>query len=67
MAFVYLMAWSLHVNPDVEAFFLNSVMIFIKMSGVEYMAMSKFDFGSVHDLYAVSVLKHGAGIVGHLP
>ena len=70
---VYLMTSSLHVDPGVEVFCLNSVVrgyhvykdILSSVHGEELHC--KREIGNVHDLYAVSVIKHGTGIVGHLP
>ena len=67
------MASSSHVDPGVEAFCLNSVVrghhiykdIRSSVHGEELHC--KREIGNVHDLYAVSVIKNGTGIVGHLP
>ena len=67
------MVSSLLVNPGAEAFCLNSVVcehhiykdIWSSVHGKDLHC--KRDIGYVHDLYAVSVIKHGTGIVGHLP
>ena len=72
-ASVYLMASSLLVDSGVEAFCLNSVVrghhiykdIWSSVHGEELHCKREID--NVHDLYAVSVIKHGTGIVGHLP
>ena len=66
-AFVYMVDSSLRMDPGAKAFLVvyghhiykdicNSV------HGEELHCKSKI--GSVHDLYAVSVIKHGTGIVG---
>ena len=57
----------------VEAFCLNSVVrghyiykdIWSSVHGEEFHFKCKIS--NVHDLYAVSVIKHGTGIMGHLP
>ena len=67
------MASSLLVDLGVEAFCLNSVVrghhiykdIWSSVHGEELHC--KREIGNVHDLYAVSVIKHETGIVGHLP
>ena len=67
------MALSLHVDPGVEVFCLNSVVrghhiykdIWSTVHGEELHCKHKI--GNVHDLYAVSVIKHGMGIMDHLP
>ena len=67
------MVSSLHLDPGMEAFCLNTVAhghhiykdIWSSVHGEELHC--KREFGNVHDLYAVSVIKHGTGIVGHLP
>ena len=67
------MASSLHVDLGMEAFCLNSGVlghhikkdIWSSVHGEEL--HYKHEIGNVHDLYAVSVIKHGTGIVGHLP
>ena len=77
VAFVYrLVVSSLHVDPGaggVEAFYLNSAVrghhiykdIWSSVHSEEFHC--KHEISNVHDLYAVSVIKHGMGIVGHLP
>ena len=70
------MALSLHMDPGTEAFCLNSVVrghhiykdIWSSVHGEELHC--RCEFGNVHDLYrvyTVSVIKHGTGIMGHLP
>ena len=60
------------MNPGVEAFCLNSVVrghhIYkdIRSSVHCEELHCKREIGNVHDLYAVSVIKNGTGIVGHL-
>ena len=66
------MGLSLHVDLGVEALCLFSVVhghhiykdIWSSMHGEELHC--KHEIGNFHDLYAVSVIKHGTGIV-HLP
>ena len=63
------MASGLHADPDVEAFCLNSVIRgyhFIKIFGAVYMARNSIVSARLVT-FAVSVIKHGMGIVGHLP
>ena len=67
------MASSFHVDPGMEALCLNSVVlghhiykdIWSSVHGEELHC--KCEIGNIHDLYTVSVIKHGTGIVGHLP
>ena len=69
-AFVYLMALSLHVDPDAEVFCLNTIVrghyiykdIWSSIHGEELHC--KCNIGNVHDLYAVSVIKHRNGYCG---
>ena len=77
VAFVYwLVASSFRVDPGAsgaETFCLNSVVrghhiykdIWNSIHGEELNC--KREISNVHDLYAVSVIKHGTGIVGHQP
>ena len=61
------------MDPGAEAFYLNSVVrghhiykdIWSSVHGEELYC--RREFGNVHDLYAVSVIKQGTGIIGHLP
>ena len=64
------MALNLHVDPGAEAFYLNTVVrghyiykdIWSSVHGKELHC--KHSIGNVHDLYAVSVFKHGNGYRG---
>ena len=66
------MALSLHVDAGVEEFCLNSIVcghhiykdIWSSVHGEEL--HYKCEIGNIHGLYAVSVIKHGTSIVGHL-
>ena len=71
--FTYLVALSLRLDPGMEAFCLNSVAlghhiykdIWNSVHGEELHC--EREIGNVQDLYAVSIIKHGTGILGHLP
>ena len=61
------------MDLGVESFYWNSVVhehhiykdIWSSIHGEELHFKCKI--GNVHDLYAVFVIKHGKGIMGHLP
>ena len=67
-----MVASSLCVDPSTKVFCLNSVVrghhiykhTWSSVHGKELHC--KRNIGNVHDLYTVSVLKHGTGIVSHL-